>query len=148
MLTNIKIDFDIETADGKQPVIQWDFLHYRHKQTLWTNSSAEFELDLENGDHCISFDFINKTNQDTTDQEDLAVIIKDIKINGISDEKIFNHAIYRPQYPDPWFSQQSQQPNSKLYGHRYLGWNGNWKLDFSVPSFKWLHQTMGFGWHY
>ena len=149
MLTDVEIIFDGQSCNGKQPEIQWNCPLLDHSQVVTSNSTAGFGLDLEQGSHIIRFDFLNKALEDTTELEDLAVIIKDIRINGISDEKIFNHTVYRPAYPEPWFSQQSKtKPESVLYGHRYLGWNGSWELEFSVPAFQWLHQTIGFGWHY
>lgn len=148
MLTDIEIQFNAKQCNGKRPRIKWNFRGYSHEQALIGSSTAGFKLDLAEGPHIIRFEFINKTNEDTTQDQDLAVIIEDIRINGISDEKIFNHTVYRPKYPEPWFSEQSEQPKAELYAHRYLGWNGSWELEFGVPAFEWLHQTMGFGWHY
>ena len=146
--TNIAITFEAQCCNGKQPEIQWNWREYQHKHTLFKTSTAEFDIDLDDGPHIIRFELINKTNEDTTEDQDLAVIIKDICINGISDEKIFTKTQYRPNYPDPWLSQQTTKPEEILYGHRYIGWNGAWELEIQVPAFEWLHQTMGFGWHY
>jgi len=148
MDTKIAITLEAMTCDGKQPVIQWQGEHTQHQQTLWRETTVEFEYDLEQGEHFVQFEFINKTNQDTTADEDLAVIIKDIQVNDISDPKINLVATYYPNYPEPWFSQQDPKPSSILPGHQYLGWNGVWRLEYDVPTFAWIHKIKGLGWQY
>ena len=79
---------------------------------------------------------------------DMAVIIDQIDFFGISDPRFVWAGIYSPQYPEPWFSQQNPAPMAQLPGQNYLGWNGVWRLDFSVPVFTWMHRTMNLGWIY
>ena len=148
MDTKIAITIEGLTCDGKEPVIQWQGEHTQHQETLWQETTVEFDYDLEQGEHYIQFEFINKTNQDTTADEDLAVVIKDITINGISDPKIMMATTYRPRYPEPWLSQQDTTPDSVLQGHQYLGWNGIWRLEYTVPVFTWIHEAKGLGWRY
>ena len=133
---------------NSRPRIRWNWREYQHEHVLNGEICMAFELDLEETSHIIRFDFFNKTNEDTQDGKDKAVIIKDIQINGISDPKIILASTYRPDYPEPWLSQQDPKPEPILYGQQYLGWNGSWELEFSVPAFKWLHKTMDLGWTY
>ena len=146
--TNIAITFEAQCCNSKQPEIQWNWRDYHHKQTLFKTSTAEFDIDLDNGPHIIRFELINKTNKDTTEDQDLAVIIKNIAINGISDPKILLASTYRPDYPEPWYSQQDPKPKPLLHGLSYLGWNGIWELEFSVPEYQRLHKTLDLGQQY
>jgi hypothetical protein len=94
--------------------------------------------------------FLNKKDQDTIPEQNLDkyVIIKSITVNGIHDSKFSWMGSYRPQYPEPWFSQQEPPPSLVLPGHDHLSWNGQWTLTLSVPCFTWMHQTLGLGWIY
>lgn len=79
---------------------------------------------------------------------DMAVIINSVEFFGISDPKFVWRGIYRPEYPEPWYSQQCPAPASTLSNYNYLGWNGHWHLDFDVPVFSWMHQVQDLGWIY
>jgi|14BtaG_2_1085337.scaffolds.fasta_scaffold123753_2 hypothetical protein len=148
MDTSIAITLDGTTCRGKEPTIQWQCDQTRHRQSIWKETTIEFSSPQTQGTHLIQFEFFNKTNEDTTADEDLAVIIKDIQVNGISDPKVNLVATYYPEYPEPWLSQQDPKPSSILPGHQYLGWNGIWRLEYDVPAFAWIHKIKGLGWQY
>jgi hypothetical protein len=88
-----------------------------------------------------------KTIRDTRGDLDTAIIISEVKLNGITDPKFAWSGIYRPDYPDYYLS---QNPNLKteLSAHNYLGWNGSWTLDLSLPIYTWIHKTLDLGWIY
>lgn len=88
--------------------------------------------------------FMNKPDDDP----DMAVIIDQVEFFGISDPKFVWAGIYTPQYPEPWCSQQTEKPPTQLFQQNYMGWNGRWRLDFTVPVFTWMHQTLNLGWVY
>ena len=64
-----------------------------------------------------------------------AVEVKNVKINGIESPKIMYQGLYYP----------TGMPARKT---TYIDFNGVWVLDFSVPVYTWLHNTMGLGWIY
>jgi hypothetical protein len=86
----------------------------------------------------------NKQNQE-------AVIVESVSFFGIEDPKFAWAGIYKPNYPEPWASQQRSQGvvlKQQLDAHTYLGWPGKWQLTFTVPVFTWIHKTQNLGWIY
>jgi hypothetical protein len=108
---------------------------------LGTVSTFTFDKELAAGPLSITVEMLNKSDTDST----TAVIVKDVALNGIVDQKITWSGVYYPNYPTQW---ASTQPNLKpsIVAATYLGWNGVWKLDITVPVFTWIHQTRGLGW--
>jgi hypothetical protein len=81
----------------------------------------------------------NKVDSDPT----TALIIDDIKFNGISNPKIIYEGIYYPNYP------KHLSGNNAILPHKnYLSWNGIWTLEFTLPIYTWIHEILGFGWIY
>ena len=112
------------------------------RETLWETKRIELEFDAPFG--WLEVVFMNKPDNDI----DLAVVIDKIEFFGISDPKFVWAGVYTPKYPEPWYSQQQEKPPKHLPQQNYLGWNGKWRLDFSVPVFTWMHQTLNLGWIY
>ena len=119
---------------------------------LFLETEQEFVLvgDYPNGPLSINISFLNKKDIDTIPQQNLDkyVIIKSITINGIHDPKFTWSGRYRPEYPEPWYSEQNPSPPAVLHGHDRLSWNGHWTLDLSVPCFTWIHRVLDLGWIY
>lgn len=145
--TNISITFE-SVHWSSRPRIRWNWREYQHIHILDGETTVAFDLPLEKGKHIICFDFFNKSDEDSQNGLDKAVIVKDVQINGISDPRIILASTYRPRYPESWLNQQHPTPEPILYGQTYLGWNGVWELEFEVPVFTWLHKTLELGWHY
>lgn len=108
---------------------------------------------LTKGAHSLSVCLLNKQDDDTDIQRNLdkAVVIESIDFFGISDPRFVWAGQYRPAYDPHWVAQQIQQgthPPTVLESHTYLGWNGVWCLDFSMPIFTWIHRTQSLGWIY
>jgi hypothetical protein len=101
--------------------------------------------------HDFNFDFkaddsgyLKITHFDKADDDsNTAVIIKDIKFFDISDPKFVWAGVYYPEYPEHYPNKTSPLP-----GQGYLGWNGVYRLEFSVPVFAWIHKIKDFGWIY
>ena len=101
--------------------------------------------------HDFNFDFkaddsgyLKITHFDKEDDDsNTAVIIKDIKFFDISDPKFVWAGVYYPEYPEHYPNKTSPLP-----GQGYLGWNGVYRLEFSVPVFAWIHKIKDFGWIY
>jgi hypothetical protein len=84
-------------------------------------------------------------------KENEAVIIEQISFFGIQDPKFVWAGVYKPQYPEPWATEQrnaGQILHPELCPHTYLSWPGIWTLDFDVPIFTWIHNTQDLGWIY
>lgn len=110
-----------------------------------------FEIDiLVEKPGSISIEFLNKTNDDCIPSLglDKAIIIDWISFFGISDPKFVWEGVYTPIYPEPWYSQTIDKPAKSIKNSKYLGWNGTWQLDFTVPVFSWIHCVQSHGWLY
>lgn len=111
----------------------------------------EFELNFNANDNgFIRVEFLNKIDADTiVDQGlDKAIIVDWISFFNISDPKFVWEGVYTPIYPEPWYSQAVEKPAKSLKNSNYLGWNGTWQLDFTVPVFSWIHRMQSHGWLY
>ena len=104
----------------------------------------EFDTDKPS---VLTVELLNKTDADTVNGLDKAVIIESVSFFGISDPKFVWAGEYRPEYPEPWASQQHEL-KPLLKSHNYLSWNGKWTLTFTVPVFTWIHQVQNLGWIY
>lgn len=95
--------------------------------------------------HRLCVEFFNKKDSDTKIDtgQDKAVIIKEIEFFEIKSPRFVWAGEYRPVYPS---HMRDQSPILKY--HNYLGWNGIWYLDFTVPIFTWIHQVEDLGWIY
>lgn len=98
---------------------------------------------LQAGTYQLAVELHHKKDIDPT----TAIIVEHISFNNINSPKFVWAGEYRPDYPEPWASQQ-QNLEPLLKSHNYLGWNGKWTLTFSVPIFTWVHQTENLGWIY
>jgi len=112
------------------------------RKTLWETTRIELEFDAPVG--WLEVVFMNKPELD----HDMAVIVDKIEFFGISDPRFVWAGVYTPRYPEPWYSQQVEKPQPQLPQQNYMGWNGTWRLDFTVPVFTWMHKTMNLGWIY
>jgi hypothetical protein len=66
---------------------------------------------------------------------------------GMSLDRFKWAGVYFPVYPEPWASTQIDLPKFHKSA-TYLGWNGQWELEFSVPIFTWIHKLENLGWIY
>jgi len=72
-----------------------------------------------------------------------ALIIEEIKFNGISNPKFVYQGIYYPDYPKHLIGNDTVLPHKN-----YLSWNGVWQLEFTLPIYTWIHKTLDLGWIY
>ena len=77
---------------------------------------------------------------------DTAIIIDQIKLNGISNPKFAWQGTYYPAYPEHY--SQGKELESELRPFTHMGWNGVWTLEFSLPIYTWIHKTLDLGWIY
>jgi hypothetical protein len=142
MATLVQLELTLEPV--QQPWVQVALNGIqRHQQLTQTTTFVfEFETDLRQLQLAVTH-----TNKLPTDPS-TAVIVKQLSFFGISDPKFIWRAQYRPEYPEPWRSQQQPLPEATLTNTNYLGWNGTWTLDFEVPVFTWMHKIQNLGWIY
>ena len=112
------------------------------RETLHTTKRIELEFDAPVG--WLEIVFMNKPDNDAS----MAVVVDKVEFFGIADPKFVWAGVYTPKYPEPWYSQQIEKPPAQLPQQNYMGWNGTWRLDFTVPVFTWMHQTLSLGWVY
>ena len=121
------------------------------KEEIKENKIYSYEGYLTNGNYDIVIEFLNKKNTDTVDGKDKAIKIDKIVFNNIESKKFVWQGIYQPIYPEPWATQEKKvgkELNSVITPATYLGWNGVWKLTYSVPIFTWIHKLENHGWIY
>jgi hypothetical protein len=113
-------------------------------------TNISFDAELDDGDHQLVIERINKTTKDTVIEDskivkDSTVDIIDVIIDKISIDALLDKAIFFPKYPEPWFSQQKQlekEPSASYNYCRTLHHNGEWKLDFANPVHIWFFQNI------
>lgn len=122
-----------------------------HSGSLRSDTVFTSDLQLSSGDHCLTLIFDNKNDHDTVPESglDKAVVIAGIEFNHIQSPRFVWNGKYQPRYPQTWFQEQMLAgiiPPDVLENSTYLGWNGVWKLNFSVPIFTWIHCIENLGW--
>jgi hypothetical protein len=113
--------------------------------------TTTINFEFEASQSCdLTVELLNKQDSDTVPDQglDKAVVIESVSFFGISDPRFVWSGVYEPTYPEPWYSQQTIKPLSKLKSHTYLCWNGKWTLTFDVPVFTWIHKIQDLGWIY
>jgi hypothetical protein len=102
-----------------------------------------FDLDLNLGEHKLLLELSGKANKDA----ETAVIIDSIKIEGMELDRAKWAGLYYPIYPESWAASQTDL-SDVLTNCTYVGWNGLWVLEFTVPIFTWVHKLENLGWIY
>jgi hypothetical protein len=90
------------------------------------------------GDIKLSIEHYGKADLDPN----TALVIEQINFNEISSPKFVWEGLYYPTYPT------HMSGDSELKYHNYLGWNGVWTLDFTLPIYTWIHKVEDLGWIY
>jgi hypothetical protein len=101
--------------------------------------TQEFEFDFVANDQVtVQVHHVDKLDSDP----DTAVEIVSVSFFDITNPQFAWAGVYTPNYPSHWTGPDI------LPGQTYLGWNGTWQLEFSVPVFSWMHQKLNLGWLY
>jgi len=108
-----------------------------------------FQIDypMTQDEHQLWIVLKNKTNAN----HEQGVKIQRLSIENITANRFIWAGKYYPIYPEPWASQQKNSGVILPEFHKnidYLGWNGRWVLNFTVPVFTWIHQVENLGWIY
>jgi len=138
----IPVQIEIQLHPVGRPRIDISVHASRTVKQLDEDTVFRFNFETENSHECLSLTHFGKS----ADDADSAVIIKQISFFSISDPRFVWLGQYTPDYPELWYNQQISKPAAVLTNTDYLGWNGTWKLNFSVPVFTWIHQIQNLGW--
>lgn len=75
------------------------------------------------------------------------LIIDWIKIDGTNiRDLIWTKSVYKPDYPEPWASQERAKGNNLeecVLGETFLGHNGTWEFEFTSPFYRFIMNWMG-----
>jgi hypothetical protein len=146
----VKIDVRLQPIwHNNPPEINIGINNNIQQIVLQDNQTFHYEFTAGNT-ATLSVELLNKTDADIVPDKglDKAVIIESISFFDIEDNRVVWAGEYRPDYPEPWYSEQKIKPEPLLKNHTYLGWNGKWTLTFDVPVFTWIHKVQNLGWIY
>jgi hypothetical protein len=141
------------------PVFWQDIPYIRiefNRESLYTGNLCQdrkFEWTLPAVDsNRLSIWMINKTDADCHDGKDKAVIIQRIGIENFYYESFMRASRYRPEYSAGYHNfarSQNITVDPEIHSN-YLGFNGEWFLEFTWPTFTWIHklETNNQGWIY
>lgn len=100
----------------------------------------------------LSVFLLNKQDRDSVDGRDKAVVISKIGLEKMFFPSISYQSRYRPEY-SPGYYDYALRNDIKVepvIHSDYLGFNGEWYLDFIWPVFSWIYgvETSDLGWIY
>ena len=116
---------------------------FDQRQRLLQPTVFDIKFKTPDSQQTLTVEHYNKSANDPT----TAVVVDSVSFFGIQDPRFAWAGVYRPDYPEPWASEQTNLAQ-ELSPHTYLGWNGCWSLTFGVPVFTWIHHTQHLGWIY
>jgi len=142
--------FDYES---NKPILNTENSYFKEEITNLEDEPIiiTFEHEL---DHDVSYDFVikrtNKTPKQTLVEDgkiikDQSLHIKSIEIDEIDIGALVYEGVYRPEYPEPWASQQAKAGNKlpeTLKNVTEMGHNGTWTLTFNSPFYMWLLENL------
>lgn len=127
-----------------------------NSQTLFQgllDKTTEFNWQLPTQENNrLSIFFLNKKDSDSVANKDKAVIINSVSIEGFKYDSFMYASQYRPSYSDGYYAYAKEHNLScdpVIHGN-YLGFNGEWFLNFTSPVFSWIYniETKNSGWVY
>lgn len=97
--------------------------------------------------------FLNKQENDTQGDLDKAIKVSKLGLENMFFDNILYQSRYRPMYSRGYINYAKSRGLSAddvVYNSTYLGFNGEWYLDFPWPTFTWIYEieTNGQGWIY
>ena len=154
-----KLKFKLElyaTMWDKPPIadIKINEKSYFKEEITGTNDKPtiiEFEYELEEGK---SYNLIiNRSGKNVTQTKiedgkivkDQLLHIKSIEIDEIDLGSLIYNGVYKPNYPEPWASQQAEAGNKLPESYKnvtQMGHNGTWTFTFESPFYMWLLENL------
>lgn len=139
MDTEYCVELRVTLEPVGRPWVAIDANGWGKVQQLTETTEFDFKFYAPAGSCNLKIEHFKKGDNDPT----TALIIQKISFFGIEDPRFIWSGIYRPDYPEHYPNKVPEISNTT-----YLGWNGVWSLDFSVPVFTWIHQLQNLGWMY
>ena len=111
----------------------------------------EFEHEFEEGKpYNLIIDRSGKNKRETVVEDgkivkDQLLHIKSIEIDEIDIGGLVYEGVYKPNYPEPWATQQAETGNKlpeTLKNVTKMGHNGTWTFTFSSPFYMWLLENL------
>jgi hypothetical protein len=100
----------------------------------------------------LSVFFLNKHDRDTVNGQDKAVVIKEIALEGLRYSSFMYASQYCPIYSEGYYryAKKHNIQIEPIIHSNYLGFNGEWFLEFTWPTFTWIYEleTSNLGWIY
>ena len=154
-----KLKFKLElyaTMWNKPPVadINIDNKSYFKKEITGTKDKPtiiEFEHELEESkSYNLIINRSGKNKRETVVEDgkivkDQLLHIKSIEIDEIDIGSLVYEGIYKPEYPEPWATQQAEAGNKlpeTLKNVTEMGHNGTWTFTFESPFYMWLLENL------
>ena len=113
---------------------------------------VEFEQELEEGEkYSLIINRSGKSKNQTIINEkgdilkDQLLNIKSIEIDEIDIGALVYEGVYKPQYPEPWATQQKQADidlPETFKNVTKMGHNGTWTFSFESPFYMWLLENL------
>ena len=106
----------------------------------------EFDYETDLDAPCLKISLLNKTNQDTVQNEDKTAIVNDMLLNIVSveiDEIDLGHLIYSLSEYHVDVPVKVDDVTTQIVKHCVnLGWNGTWQLTWNNPFYIWLLENI------
>ena len=115
-----------------------DLIEFEHTFT----EGEKYQLVIKREGKDNSQTILNDKGDITHDQ---LVHIKSIEIDDIDLGGLVYEGVYKPEYPEPWYSQQKingDAPPSEFKNSLHMGHNGTWTLTFESPFYMWLLENL------
>jgi hypothetical protein len=106
----------------------------------------EFDVVCDTDSAELKIEFLNKSNEDTVQDDAQTTILKDMLLNIVSLEVDdidlgqlpYNHGVYNTLEVVIWDGADTQSITNCVN----LGWNGAWRLTWTNPFYIWLLENM------
>ncbi len=111
----------------------------------------EFEHEFEEGKpYNLIIDRSGKNKRETVVEDgkivkDQLLHIKSIEIDEIDIGALVYEGVYKPNYPEPWATQQAKAGNKlpeTFKNVNRIGHNGTWTFTFESPFYMWLLENL------
>ena len=154
-----KLKFKLElyaTMWNKPPIanINIDNKSYFKEEITGTKDKPtviEFEHELEeNKSYNLIIDRSGKNKRQTVVEDgkivkDQLLHVKSIEIDEIDIGGLVYEGVYKPDYPEPWATQQTKAGNKlpkTVKNVTQMGHNGTWTFSFASPFYMWLLENL------
>ncbi len=152
-MRDVKLALELEPKFwAEKPKIKIQFnQQILFENILEENKKFDWLLPAEDNNRLSVF-FLNKTERDTVGDKDKAVVINSIGIEGFHYSSFMLQSKYCPVYTNGYYryAKENNLSTESIINSNYLGFNGEWYLEFTWPVYQWIFETetSGMGWIY